>query len=149
MTVICPRVHQATNLRGHGKANGGHQLVQLPRIAMERMDFGQHGAPQSHDQQHWSTQPLYHREAQRARRHLITYLPAIARARAESSGGGPRCCGGDDVARVGVPFDIVGHERVGATLVEGAAHTLGCGGQRFFPVREMDSRMGVICERRL
>ena len=34
---------------------------------MERMDIGQHGTPPSHDQQHWSTQPLYHREAQRAR----------------------------------------------------------------------------------
>ena len=68
---------------------------------------------------------------------------------ADRDGGGAGYCGRDDVARVGAPFSIVSDLRVSAAVVEGADHALGCSGQSFLPIREVDSGMGVIREGRL
>ena len=48
-----------------------------------------------------------------------------------------------------IPFWIVGHERIRAAVVEGAAEALSRGGQGLLPVRKVDSGMRIIGERRL
>ncbi len=55
----------------------------------------------------------------------------------------------DDVGWVRAPFLVVGHLGVRAAVVEGAAYTLGRGGQGLLPICKMDSGMRIIGERRL
>ncbi len=55
------------------------------------------------------------------------------------------CCR-DDVELVGVPFGVGGHERIGATVVNGSAHALGCIRERFLVIAKMNARMDIVGE---
>jgi hypothetical protein len=65
-------------------------------------------------------------------------------------GGGACYCGRDDVAWVGAPFSIVSNLGVGAAIVDGTAHALGCTAKALlFPIRKVNSGMRFVREGRL